>query len=360
MTISSRLARPLRRVYPFPGIKLRISRRNGPGRNPQNGVEGIHWIEATVETEYEFIEIGLQMTRLNSTMMSAIDPRLQVGEDKMDHRQMFLCFFRVAPKREYIMPIAPSGKVIISLPAVSADDGVLRHILRDECGERLDITTRDRSLQLFDTGNDAEPKTPSISEFLDWYASFVSIPPFHAAVLGILTRSNLDGANYRRLMMNSPSFTPRSPANATFVYFDGMRHSDSIAVWPHHASAKLVEHSKCRLIGRNIKLALELNGRLAWRLCRHEIRAPKPRRERHMARLHDRSGGERRVFFTGTATQHNGRAGRKPVRLASKRARRTGEAVRPADRFQIFGASGVIRKDALEFRKARWEGCIHV
>jgi hypothetical protein len=74
--------RQLSRVNPFPGIKLRVSRRNSPRRNSQNGIEGIHWVEAAVETKYEFIEIGLQMTRLDSTVMGAINPRFQIGEDK--------------------------------------------------------------------------------------------------------------------------------------------------------------------------------------------------------------------------------------------------------------------------------------
>jgi hypothetical protein len=352
--------RQLSRVCPFPGIKLRISRRNSPRRNPQNGVEGIHRIKAAVETKYEFIEVGLQMTRLDTTVVSAIDPRLQVREDKMDHRQMFLCFLRVAPKREYVVPIAPSGNVIISLPAVSADDGVLRHILRDERGKRLDIATRNRSLQLFDTGNDAEPKTPGISEFLDWNSSFVSIPPFRAARFGVLTRPYLNRANYRCLMMGASSFAPRPTAYKAFIYLDRMRRTDGIAIWSNHTGAELMKHCERRLICSNIELALKLDGGLAGRLCRHKISTPKPRRERHMARLHNRPGGEGRIFFAGPAAQYNRRAGCETVRLARNPALRTSEAVRPAHGFQIFGASAIIRKDALKFREARWEGCIHV
>ena len=74
------------RVGPFPGVKLSIGRRNGPRRNPQNGVEGIHRVEATVETKYELVEISLQMMRLDPAVMGAIDPRLQIGEHKVDHR----------------------------------------------------------------------------------------------------------------------------------------------------------------------------------------------------------------------------------------------------------------------------------
>src|ERR1700720_4170481 len=93
--ISSLRIQPLCRVNPFPGIKLRVSRRNSPRRNSQNGVEGIHRIEATVETKYEFIEVGLQMTRFDTPVVSAIDPCLQVGEHKMDHRQVLFRLLRV-------------------------------------------------------------------------------------------------------------------------------------------------------------------------------------------------------------------------------------------------------------------------
>jgi hypothetical protein len=103
-----------------------------------------------------------------------------------------------------------------------------------------------------------------------------------------------------------------------------------------------------------------LNGRLAGRLRRHEIGAPKPRRERHVARLHDRPGSERRILFTGSATQHDRRARCETVGLASMPARRAREAVWPAYRLQIAGASAVVREDPLEFRKAGWEGCVHV
>jgi hypothetical protein len=351
--------RPLRRVYPFPGIKLRVSRRNGPRRNPQNGVEGIHRIKAAIKTKNEFVEIGLQMTGIDTAVMSAIDPCLQIGEDKMDHWQVLFCLLWIASERENIMFIANPTKVVISLPAVSANDGTRRHVLRYESGERLNVTAGERSNYLFHAGDDAEPKTPGISEFLDRNTAFVSIFPFRAASFGVLTGPHFDCSNYRCLMMGTPSFAPRAAPYKAFIYLDRMRRADSIAVWPYHASAEFVKHRKRRLIGSNIKLALELKSGLARRLRRHEVGAPKPSRERHMARLHDRSGRERRIFLTGPAAQDDRRARYETVRLASERARWAGEAVRPAHRLQITGASAVIGEDALKFRETRWEGCIH-
>jgi hypothetical protein len=351
--------RPLCRVCPPPGVKLRISRRNGPRRNPQNGVEGIHRIEAAVKTKYELVEVGLQMMRLDPAVMGAIDPRLQIGEDKMDHRQVLLRLLRVTPEREGVMPVAHFAKVAVPLPAVSADNGACRYVFLDECGECIGIATRNRAIRLFGAGDDAESEAPRISEFLDRDAAFVGIFPLCGTTLGILALPDLNSANNRRLMMNSLPFTPRAPANATFVYFDGMRRADCIAVWAHHTGAEFVKHRERRFITGDPKLALKLDGGLAWRLRRHEVSAPKPSRERHMARLHYRPSGKRRIYLTGTTAQHNRRTGWEPVRLADDPALRAREAIRPPDCLQVAGASAIIGKDALKLWKARWEGCIH-
>ena len=132
------------------------------------------------------------------------------------------------------------------------------------------------NISLFDAGDNAEPKAPRISELFGRNAAFVGIFPFRATILGIFARPNLNGAHYRRLMMNSPSFTTRSAANATFVHFDGVRRSDGVTVWPHHAGAEFVKHRERCLISSDIKLTLKLNGGLAGRLRRHEVGTPKP------------------------------------------------------------------------------------
>jgi hypothetical protein len=161
-------------------------------------------------------------------------------------------------------------------------------------------------------------------------------------------------------MMGAFPFASRATAYKAFVYLDGMGGADGVAVWPHHARAELVKHCECRLIGSDAKLALKLKGGLAWRLRRHGIGAPKPSRERHVARLHDRPGGKRRIFLTGATAQYNRRARCETIRLASSPTFRAREAVWPAHCLQIASASPIIRKDSLEFGKARWEGRVHV
>jgi hypothetical protein len=187
----------------------------------------------------------------------------------------------------------------------------------------------------------------------------MGILPFCAAILSILARPNLNSANYRRLMMNPPSFAPRAATNAALVNFYGMRGADGITIWTHHPRAEFVKHSERCLIPGDPKLALKLDGRLSWRLCRHEIGTPKPSRERHMARLHDSPGGKRGICLTSTATQHYRRTGSKAVWFADDATLRARKTSRPADCLQITGTGSIIWEDALKLWKASWEGCIH-
>ncbi len=181
----------------------------------------------------------------------------------MDHRKVLLCLLRVATKRERIVPIAHSGNVIISLPTISTDNGAAHYIVIYKSGKRFDVAARKRNICLFNARDNSEPEAPRIGEFFGRNALFVGILPFRATIIGVLASPNFDSACYRRLMMNSPSFAPRATANAAFVYFDGMRRPDGIAVWSHHTSAEFVKHRECRLIRSNIKLALKLDGGLA-------------------------------------------------------------------------------------------------
>src|ERR1035438_3374256 len=100
ITTSSRWTR-LSRVGPFPGVKLCVSRRDNPCRNPQNGVECSHRIEPSIEAEYIFIEVGLQMLWFNTTMMRSFDPGFQVAENKVNHRQMRFCLIWIAIECQY-------------------------------------------------------------------------------------------------------------------------------------------------------------------------------------------------------------------------------------------------------------------
>jgi hypothetical protein len=281
------------------------------------------------------------MIGLYSTVMRAIDPRLQIGEDKMDHGQVLLCLIRIATERKRAMSISDFIKSSITPPSVSANDRARRYGVFDESGKRIAIAPGNVRV-----GDNAEPEASSIGS-----------SPSRTAVLN--ARPNFNSANDSRLMVNATTFAARSAANVALVYFDRMRRANGVAIWPHHASAELMEHGESSFVGGDTKLALKLNCRLAGRLRGHEVCAPKPSREWHMAGLHDRPSRQRCVFLAGTATQHNRRARGKTVWLADNAALLASEAIGPADRFQIASASVVIGEDALKFREAGWERCVH-
>jgi hypothetical protein len=171
----------------------------------------------------------------------------------------------------------------------------------------------------------------------------------------ILTRPNLDRANDNGLMMRAATFAARLTANHAFVNFDRMLATDSVALWANHASAKFVENLKGRLVTRERKLALELDGGLAGDLRSHQVRAPKPRRKRRVARLHDGSRRQRRVGFASTAAQHDRRAGWEPVGLSDKSALRTRKSIRPTHGFEVASARRVVWENPLKLRKRSGE-----
>lgn len=297
------------------------------------------------------------MLRLDPSVVRAIDPRLQIRKDKMDHRQMLFYFLGVAPKRKRVVPVAHFAQVAIPAPAVGMDDRTSRYVLFDECRERVCVATGTNDLS--GTGDNAEAQTASIDKFLGGDAAFVSVLPFRAAILSILARSDFNSANDGRLMVDSSPFASGSSTNAAFVDLNGMGRTDGIAVWPHHTGAQLVKHGERRFIRSDPKLALKLDGGLSGCLRRHEVSTPKPSRERHMTRLHNRSGSERCIFLAGAAAQYDRRAGCKTVWLSGKSALLARKAIWPANRLQITRAGVAIREEALELRKARWEGRIH-
>jgi hypothetical protein len=98
-----------------------------------------------------------------------------------------------------------------------------------------------------------------------------------------------------------------------------------------------------------------LNGGLSGDLRGHEIRAPEPRRERRVARLHDSASRERRVGLTATASQHYRRAACEAVWLARSSTLRAYKSVRPTDGFKIASACRVVGKDPLKLRKRSGE-----
>ncbi len=272
------------------------------------------------------------MLWLDAAMMSSLKPSLQVAEDKVDHRQVRLSFIRVATKRQHVVAVSCSRKPWVAGPSVGAHDGAGGDVLFDKSGERFGASI----------GNDAKPQPSRI----DAASMFLAV---------FLTGPNLDSSDDKSLMVNSASLAARLAADKTFVDFDRMIAADHISLWANHAGAKFVQYLEGRFVTTESKLPLKLDGRLSGNLCRHQVCAPKPRRKGRMARLHDRSGRQRSVGLTTTATKHDRRARCETVRLPDKSALWTHKPVGPTHGFEIASARRIVGKYPLKLRERSGE-----
>ena len=330
--ISPRRTRGLRRMLPLPRIKLRIRRRNRTSGNPKNRVESRHRVKPAIEPEHVFVEVRLQVLRLDTAMMRALDPGFQVAENKMDHGQVRLSFIGVATKRQHVMAVSCPRKPRVAGPSIGTHNGTGKDVLFDKSGERFGAPI----------GNDTKPQPSRI----DTASVFRAI---------IFTRPNLDCTNDERLMMNAAPFAARFSTNETFVDFDGMLAADCISFGADHASTQLVQNLKGSFVASKSKLPLKLDGRLAGDLSSHQVRAPKPRRKGRVTRLHDRSGRQRSVSLTATATKHDRRARCETVWLPDKPAFRTRKPVRPTHGFEIASACRIVGEYPLKLRERSGE-----
>ena len=58
--------------------------------------------------------------------------------------------------------------------------------------------------------------------------------------------------------------------------------TDAVATGSDHAGAEFVEDLERGLVAVQAKLALELDGRDAWRMARNEVGGPEPDRQRRV------------------------------------------------------------------------------
>ena len=179
-------------------------------------------------------------------------PRLQVGENQMDDRQVLLGNLWITTLGNSEVLIAALTEASIATPIVSNDQRSRRDGALDEPTERLGATVE----------YDGEPNASGIASV------------FPVVELGArLSMTHLDGTGDENLVVNTTAFPTRSPANPGFVHLNmvlGLS-TDPVLVGPHHARAELVENLKGRLVARKTKLPLKLHGGHAGRLTGDQI-----------------------------------------------------------------------------------------
>jgi len=267
------------------------------------------------------------MLGLDTAMMRSFNPSLHVAEDEVDHGQVRLCLFGIAGKRQHFMVVSHIGNTIVTSPSICTDGGSRRNIIFDKARESFSTAIRYNAK--------AE-------------ASSINAPPFVCFTI-ILPRPNFYGTDYDRFVVRAATFSARLAADIAFIDFDRMLTTNRVTLRTNHTRAELVQDLEGRLIPSKAELALKLDGGLSGCLRSHEVRTPKPRRERRMARLHYGAGCKRCVGFAAATTQHYRRARREAIGFSDQSAFVAGKTLRPTRGLKIAGASHIIGKYPLKF-----------
>src|SRR6202035_3518604 len=123
--------------------------------------------------------------------------------------------------------------------------------------------------------------------------------------------------------------------------------TDAVATGSDHAGPEFVQDLERRLVAVQAKLALELDGRDAWRMARNQVGGPEPDRQRRAGPLHDRAGRQRIIPLTLAAPQNLRPVG-EAVGLAGVAAPSADAPVAPGVGLRKGSESRILRKEALE------------
>jgi hypothetical protein len=113
-----------------PGTVLRKSVRQC-ARRSQHTIKSHHRPEPSVESENELIEIALYVLRTDPVVCSQ-EPRIEVPEDDMDHREMLVRLGLITLDRHGYMPIAQIVQVIVASLSVGSRLRSRLHVGQDE------------------------------------------------------------------------------------------------------------------------------------------------------------------------------------------------------------------------------------
>ncbi len=324
----------------LPSVQLLVGRRDRARRQPEHRVERGHWVEAPIEAENVLVEVGLQVLRAHP-MVRSREPRLQVREDQVDHRQVRVGPCRISPQYDLVVPVAEVRERVVPVPPVRGHGRALGHVLRHEVGQRRAFAVRDHR----------EPNAARVGGAADGLPVPMLLAPLGAPIFGRLPRPDLYCADHEDLVVDAAPLATGLPTYEGLVHLDRVLHADGLSVRAEHSRPELVEDLEGGLVPPQPKLTLELERGLPRGLSGREVGTPEPSRQRRVGALHDSAGGQGDVGLAGSATQHDRRALGEAVRLSTHVALRTGEPVRPAELFQVDCTGGVGRKDTLEFRQ---------
>ena len=154
------------------------------------------------------------------SVMDAIDPGLQIGEDQVDDRQELLCDLWVSAFGDRVVVESALAKAGVAGPVVGDDQRSGSNGVLNERAERIGATVRD----------DSETNAPRIATV------------FPIVELGSrLAAPHLYGAGDENLVMDAPAFASGPSTDPRFVHFDMFLRlpADLVAFGAHHPGAEL-------------------------------------------------------------------------------------------------------------------------
>ena len=318
------------RVLPVARVKLGVSGSGDIASDSEQGPEGVERVESPVEAEGELVEVGLEVLVAHA-VMNATQPRLQVGEDEMNDRQILLSDLGVASLGDGEVFVAALGEAGIAGPIVGDDRRTRSNGALDKAAERFRAAV----------WHDSESDTSGVA---------TALPLIELG--SRLALSHFNGAGDKKLVVNAPALAARAAADPGFVDFDmvaGLA-ADAVLIRPNHTSAELVEDLKGGFVTGKPDLALELCGRHAGRLAGNQIGRPEPYAQRRMGALHDRPRRQPGVAAALSTAQDAGPAG-EAERLCRRLAMGADEPVTPPRLLQVGGTGRVIREKSLKLGK---------
>ena len=318
------------RVLPVARVKLGVSGSGDIASDSEQGPEGVERAEPPVEAEGELVEVGLEVLVAHA-VMNATQPRLQVGEDEMNDRQILLSDLGVASLGDGEVFVAALGEAGIAGPIVGDDRRTRSNGTLDKAAERFRAAV----------WHDSESDTSGVA---------TALPLIELG--SRLALSHFNGAGDKKLVVNAPALAARAAADPGFVDFDmvaGLA-ADAVLIRPNHTSAELVEDLKGGFVTGKPDLALELCGRHAGRLAGNQIGRPEPYAQRRMGALHDRPRRQPGVAAALSTAQDAGPAG-EAERLCRRLAMGADEPVTPPRLLQVGGTGRVIREKSLKLGK---------
>lgn len=321
-----------RRMFPGSVINPVVSRAFAVRPDAEQRAERVERIEPTVKAERELVQIGLQVLGADAAMMRALQPSLQIRENKVDDGEIFFGHRGVAALDNGKVLVAEISERVVAAPGVRNDHRAWLYRLLYKGRQRLSAAR----------WHDFQTQAPGIP----------ATAPHGLVALLSGPGADLDSSHDQRfvLSMNALALAARFPADVGFVNLDmiatGQIAADAVAVLPHHSRAELVEDLESRLAGQ-AELALELNRRNAGRHGRNQIGTPKPRRQRRVRSRHDGPDRQRRLLAAFAASQ-DGLPRCHAKWLALFVAVRANEALGPLGPFEPSGAGVIVREKPLE------------